>query len=112
MWWTCQVGATSFAVWWVADGNAPVDPVAVATQLRVQIPYELADAKIAPPPTYHTYISYKNWMWVESAQWHTVSASQSVRGATVTLTATPSYVSWDMGNGDTVSCVGSLGGSG
>ena len=65
-WWTCQVGATSFAVWWVVDVNAPVDPVAVATQLRVQIPYELADAKIAPPPTYHTYISYKNWLWIES----------------------------------------------
>ena len=110
MWWTCQTGASgssaSFAVWWVADGNAPVDPVVIANQLRVQIPYELADAKIAPPPTYHTYISYKNWLWVESTQWRTVSATESLRGATVTLTATPSYVEWDMGNGETQSCVG------
>jgi hypothetical protein len=109
-WWTCQTGASgssaSFAVWWVEDGSAPVDPVAVATQLKVSLPYELADAKIAPPPTYHTYISYLNWLWVESGQWHTVTASRSLRGATVTLTATPSYVEWDMGNGDTVSCVG------
>jgi len=109
-WWTCQTGASgssaSFAVWWLEDGSAPVDPVAVARQLKVSLPYELADAKIAPPPTYHTYISYVNWLWVESGQWHTVTASQSVRGATVTLTATPSYTSWDMGNSDTVSCVG------
>lgn len=110
LWWTCQLagggGAANYAVWWVVDGNAPVDPVAVATQLKVQIPYELADAEIAPPPTYHTYISYKNWMWVEATQWRTVSASESLRGATVTLTATPSYTSWDMGNGTTASCVG------
>lgn len=109
-WWTCQTGASgtavSYAVWWVAGGPAPVDGAAVARQLVVTIPFELADAKIAPPPTYHTYISYKNWLWIESGQWHTVTASRSVRGATVTLTATPSYVEWDMGNGDTQSCVG------
>lgn len=105
LWWSCQTGG-SVSVWWVADGNAPVDPVAVATTLKVQIPYELANAEIAPPPTYHTYISYKNWMWVDEAQWRTVSATESLRGATVTLSATPTYVSWDMGNGDTVSCAG------
>lgn len=109
--WTCTECAAGSAtctgqVWWVENGTEPVDPVAIATQLRVSLPYELADAKIAPPPSYHTYISYKNWLWVQSSQWHTVTASQSVRGATVTLTATPSYTSWDMGNGDTVSCVG------
>lgn len=105
-WWGCPTGTSSGLVWWAEDGEEPVDPVAVATQLRVTIPYELADARIAPPPTYHTYISYKNWLWVESGQWHSVAGSQSVRGATVTLTATPSYVEWTMGNGDTVSCVG------
>jgi len=108
--WTCtECGANSTCtgqVWWVENGTQPVDPVAIANQLRVSLPYELADAKIAPPPTYHTYISYVNWLWVESGQWHDVTASRSVGGATVTLTASPSYTSWDMGNGDAVSCVG------
>jgi hypothetical protein len=106
-WWGCPTGTSSGLVWWVEDGEAPVDPVTIATQLQVSLPYELANAKIAPPPTYHTYISYKNWLWISSDQWHAVTASQSVGGATVTLTATPSYTSWDLGNGDTVSCVGS-----
>lgn len=96
----------SFDCWFVGGGLEPVDGAAVARQLMVTIPYELADAKIAPPPTYHTYISYKNWLWIESSQWHSVSQSRSLRGATVTLTASPSYVEWDMGNEDTVSCVG------
>lgn len=109
--WTCSecpAGGTTCTgqVWWVENGNQPVDPVAVATQLKVTLPYELANAKIAPPPTFHTYISYKNWLWIRSDQWHAVTASRSVNGATVTLTATPSYTQWDVGNGDTVSCVG------
>jgi hypothetical protein len=106
-WWGCPTGTSSGLVWWVENGEAaPVDGAAVARELVVTIPFELADAKIAPPPSYHTYISYKNWLWVESGQWHGVTASRSVGGATVTLTATPSYTLWDMGNGDTVSCVG------
>lgn len=106
-WWGCPMGADAGLLWWVENGEAaPVDGATVARQLLVTIPFELADAKIAPPPTYHTYISYKNWLWIESSQWHTVTASRSLRGATVTLTASPSYVEWDMGNGDTVSCVG------
>lgn len=112
-WWSCQLDANGgmaiVGVWWVDNGEEPtppVDPVAVANQLRVVLPYELANAQIAPPPTYHTYISYKNWMWVEGGQWRPVDASRTLQGATVTLTATPSYTSWDMGNGDTVSCAG------
>ena len=105
---TCAAGSNTCTgqVWWVANGTQPVDPVAVATTLQATLPYELGNAKIAPPPTYHTYISYKNWLWVPSGQWHAVTGSQSQNGATVTLTATPSYTQWDMGNGDTVSCVG------
>lgn len=110
MWWTCMLtvgaGAGTAATWWVVDGNAPVDPAAVAATLRVQLPYELANAQVAPPSSYHTYISYKNWLWVPGTQWRTVSATEALRGATVTLTATPSYTSWDMGNGTNLSCVG------
>ena len=110
MWWSCEPDCAgsncSGEVWWVVGGAASVDGAAVARQMVVTIPFELADAKIAPPPTYHTYISYENWLWIESAQWRTVSQTKSLQGATVTLTATPSYVEWDMGNDDTKSCVG------
>lgn len=92
--------------WFVPNGAAVIDPAQVAQQLVERAPFELANAHIAPPPTYHTYISYSNWMWIPEDQWHDVSVSLTVAGATVTLTATPSYTSWDMGNGETVSCVG------
>jgi len=92
--------------WFVPNVGAVIDPGAVARQLVKRAPFELANAQIAPSPTYHTYINYLNWLWIPAGQWHDVSVSLTVAGATVTLTAKPTYVSWDMGNGESVSCVG------
>lgn len=93
-------------VWFVPNGAAVVDPGQIAQQLVERAPFEFANAHMAPGPDYHTYINYLNWMWVSADQWHDVSVSLTVAGATVTLTAEPTYVNWDMGNDDTTSCVG------
>lgn len=92
--------------WYVPDGAPVINPGQVAQQLVSQAPFETANASIAPPPSFHTYISYKNWLWIPESQWHDVSVSLTVGGATVTMTAKPTHVNWDMGNGETVSCVG------
>ncbi|MDP3889750.1 hypothetical protein [Nocardioides sp.] len=63
--------------------------------------------QIAPPPTYHSYIRYENWLWIPGDQWRTVQASVSVGGTTVTVTAEPSRTQWDMGDGKPVkNCYG------
>lgn len=92
--------------WYVPDSEAVINPGQVAQQLVEQAPFETANASIAPPPDYHTYISYKNWLWIPDDQWHDVSVSLTVAGATVTLTAAPTHVNWNMGNGESMSCVG------
>jgi hypothetical protein len=92
--------------WFVPNGETVIDPGAVAQQLVKRAPFELATAHIAPSPDYHTYINYLNWLWIPEGQWHDVSVSLTVAGATVTLTAKPTYVSWDMGNGESTSCAG------
>jgi hypothetical protein len=105
--WSCDpTVSVPTNTWFVPDGQPVIDPAQVAQQLVERAPFEPADAKIAPPPSYHTYISYKNWLWIPDAQWHDVTVSLTVAGATVTLTATPSLVGWDMGNGSGTSCVG------
>jgi len=105
--WSCDpTVSVSDNTWFVPNGAAVFEPGRVAQQLVRRAPFELADAKIAPPPTYHTYINYLNWLWIPEGQWHEVSVSLTVRGAMVTLTATPTYVAWDMGNGERVSCAG------
>jgi hypothetical protein len=92
--------------WFVPNGAAVVDPGAVAQQLVKRAPFELANAHMAPSPDYHTYINYVNWLWIPKGQWHDVSVSLTVAGATVTLTAKPTSARWDMGNGEGTSCAG------
>ena len=92
--------------WYVPDSEAVINPGQVAQQLVEQAAFETANASIAPPPDYHTYISYKNWLWIPEDQWHDVSVSLTVAGATVTLTAAPTHVNWNRVNCESVSSVG------
>jgi hypothetical protein len=105
--WSCDpTVAVPANTWFVPNGAAVIDPGAVAHQLLKRAPFALAIAHIAPSPDYHTYINYRNWLWIPEGQWHDVSVSLTVAGATVTLTAQPTYVSWDLGNGESISCAG------
>jgi hypothetical protein len=96
--WTCSIGPNSGAVWFVPNGESPIpDAETIARQLVARAPFEVADVHVAPPPTAYSYVNFENWLWVPRQQWHDVSASLSISGATVTLTATPSRVHWRLG---------------
>lgn len=41
----------------------------------------------------------ETWMWVEGADWQPVTATASIPGLSATVTATPTHVTWDMGDG-------------
>jgi hypothetical protein len=96
----------SFAEWFVKGVGAQINPAQVAQTLISKAPLATANANVAPGPAFHTYVHYMNWLWVDPSQWNPVSVSLGVGGATVTLTGTPKSVSWDMGNGDTITCYG------
>lgn len=91
--------------WFVPGASPVVDAASVAEDIVKRAPFETANASIAPPPSYHTYVNYTNWMWIPEAQWHDVSVSVNAGGARVTLTAVPTRVEWDMGP-ETVNCPG------
>ncbi|MDN5898567.1 MAG: hypothetical protein L0H74_00690 [Brachybacterium sp.] len=40
----------------------------------------------------------ENWMWVPETQWHDLSKTVSVGPVSVTATASPQRVQWDMGD--------------
>lgn len=106
--WGCDPSyASPDSTFFLPEGETadPVDGQVVARRLVERAPFEFADAHVAPPPSYHTYVHYKNWMWIPEDQWHDVSVSLSVNGATVSLRAEPTRVEWDMGP-ETVYCPG------
>lgn len=67
-----------------------------------------------PRPTIHTSPGYRKgllvqtptWLWVTPSYWRTYSTTITVWGYVVTIFATPTVVRWNMGNGDSVTCVG------
>jgi hypothetical protein len=52
------------------------------------------------------WVNFPMFLWTDVDAWHSLSANASVPGLQVSATATPVNVTWDMGDGDTVSCAG------
>lgn len=67
-----------------------------------------------PKPTINTSPSYRRgllvqtptWLWLPTSYWRTYSTTIVVWGYVVTIFATPTMVRWNMGNGDSVTCIG------
>ena len=67
-----------------------------------------------PVPTIHTSPSYRagllvqtpTWLWLSPSYWRTYSTTIIVWGYVVTIFATPTIVRWNMGNGESVTCIG------
>ncbi len=86
-------------IFYVPQGESPIpDARTIALNAVKQVPFVTPDLQIAPPPTYHSYITYENWLWIPSGQWRTVEARVSVGGTTVTVTAEPARAQWNMGD--------------
>jgi hypothetical protein len=59
---------------------------------------------IAANPVGDQLVNLPTWLWLSS--WEPVSATATVPGVSVTAVATPTSVSWSMGDGAVVTCAG------
>lgn len=67
-----------------------------------------------PRPTINTSPSHRRgllvhtptWLWLPPRYWRTYSTTIMVWGYAVTIFATPTVVRWNMGNGDSLTCIG------
>ena len=67
-----------------------------------------------PAPTIHTSPGHRSgllvqtptWLWLSPSYWRTYSTTIVLWGYVVTIFATPTVVRWNMGNGDSITCVG------
>lgn len=82
-----------------------VDPLTLAQEALRRLPLPLPSVGTSPPPDRDQVVHVPTWLWVEDA-WAPVSATASVPGVSVTVTAVPDSVAWEMGNGDSVVCDG------
>ena len=90
---------------WVPD-PAPASPAALAEEALRYAPLPAPGIGMNPPAGRDQLVNVPTWLWVDPAAWSPVSASASAGGVTVTTTATPQRVVWDMGDGGVVACAG------
>lgn len=102
----CDIGngQTSATIVWLAE--RPVDPEALAEEAFDRTPVPAPEIRLNPPAGEDQVVNVPTWMWIEPADWVPVSATASAGSVTVTATASPTSVRWDMGNGDVVVCAG------
>ena len=72
-------------------------PEALRDQARKQLRIPSLNPRTSPSST--TYVNADTWLWIDGADWQPASATASVPGVSVTVTATPMRVVWDMGDG-------------
>lgn len=79
-------------------------PAELRQQARERLVFPVLPA-VLNPRTEQT-VNFRTLLWIERSQWTPVSATAAVPGVVVTVTATPTRVTWSMGNGDAVECNG------
>jgi len=88
------------------EDDEGVDLVEVAHQARASLELDEPELSMSPSADGPVLVHVPVWMWIDEDQWAEQSASASVPGGEDTVTAAPSSVSWQMGDGTTVDCEG------
>lgn len=103
--WSCDYTVTiPETSWFVPNGEDPlIDPAVLAQEALGRVKLENASAQIAPGPGFHTYVHIDNWLWLPEAQWHDLTETVTAGPTSVTVTAEPIRVDWDMGT-EVTSC--------
>ena len=100
-----QVSFDDGLIWQPRQGAPRMDPRTLA-QLQV--------SRLAPPtpgigtnpgPDADQVVRVPTWLWVQSG-WAPLAATATAAGVTATVTAMPTRVVWNMGDGGSVTCAG------
>jgi hypothetical protein len=83
-----------------------LDPTLLAIDAYQRVPLVAPTISTSPPVGSPQLVGFPTWLWIDPSAWGTFEATASVPGLDVTVTATPREVTWDMGDGEQVSCVG------
>jgi hypothetical protein len=92
---------------WVPAGSSPTATPSVPALLDQAIGQAaLVDPSIELNPMGQQVVNVPSWLWISPNDWSAVVASASAGAVTTTVTATPTAVVWNLGNGDSITCPG------
>lgn len=110
---TCPgVGGTGGSVQWApappAGYGGAVNPQVLAVRAVNLLGLTGPDIALSPNVAREQIVGLPTWMWTQATPttWGRHTATAAVPGASVTAVATATEISWQMGDGTTVVCVG------
>ncbi len=93
---------------WIPDqaaaGAPQVDPYSLALQAEHSM--ELPRPLIATDPGGASVVNLATWLWIDPSSWHGYQVTASAGPVSATASALPVSVTWSMGDGDSVTCLG------
>jgi len=113
---TCSTGSATgqaTGVMWLSTGQvppaiAPPDPSVAAARAASELALPAPTLMLSPSTT--GYVNLAEWLWITPSIWHPFSTTAQACNAggcvAATAVATPSYVTWDTGDGSVVVCDG------
>ena len=91
---------------WPEAAPGGVDLDGLVLRARAELTIRFPGIETSPPHGNPAWVQLPVWLWLPESSWHEVSATASDGDLSVTVTARPTRVRWDMGNGDDVVCDG------
>jgi hypothetical protein len=91
-----------------APAAAPVlpNPAVLAQQAVSQLTLPGFQIDASPATSADQLVGLPTWLWLDQAGWQATTATAAVPGESVTATATPTSVTWNFGDGTSLTCQG------
>jgi hypothetical protein len=103
---TGATSVTRFLIFDPADPMAGLDaPERAADQARKLLSLSLPAIQLSPPLGVAQLVGVPTWLWLGDP-WAPMRASATLDGVTATVTARPTAVTWDLGDGTVIRCDG------
>jgi hypothetical protein len=83
-----------------------VDIRALVDQASKAMNIPLPKASLSPAAGATQFVGLSTWMWMPASSWVPKSVTVSAGGVSLTMTATPAFSVWSMGDGGSVTCRG------
>lgn len=90
----------------IMSASSGITPEVLAHQAYRFLPLPAPAIRTNPPPSQDQLVNLATLLWVDETTWGARTATASVPGLAVTVTAVPISVTWRMGDGGAVVCPG------
>lgn len=87
-------------------GVEVISPEDLAVRARSQLPLIYPEPRTSPAIALDQIPGIDTWLWVGAELWQPITATASIPGLSISATATPETMTWDMGDGTVVNCDG------